>query len=180
MSEIRIAKRYAKSVMDLAVEHNALERVNEDMRLIENTCKENRQLVVSLSNPVIHASKKNSILNAIFGGKISDITQKLLTLLCNKHRVQFLYEISTEFRNAYNEHMGIEVAQVATPFELDGMLRSQFTEIVKSISGKSKVELIEKVDESLIGGYVLTVKDRQIDDSIRARLRKMRTKLVFA
>jgi F-type H+-transporting ATPase subunit delta len=59
-------------------------------------------------------------------------------------------------------------------------MRTQFVELVKKVSGKSQIELTEKIDESLIGGYILTIKDRQIDDSVRTRLRQMRTKLTFA
>lgn len=180
MSEVRIARRYAKALMDLAIEHNSLAAVSGDMRLIEDTCRENRALVVSLANPIIHASKKNAIITGIFAGKVSNITEKLMTLLCNKHRIQYLYDISTEFRNSYNEHLGIEVAQVTAPFALDSAMRTQFVELVKKVSGKSQIELTEKIDESLIGGYILTIKDRQIDDSVRTRLRQMRTKLTFA
>ena len=180
MTDVRISRRYAKAVMDLAVENSVLENVHSDMLLIAQTCRENRALVVVLANPIVHGSKKSAILKEIFGGKVHDITEKLMVLLCNKHRVQFLFDISVEFHNAYNDFNGIEVASISTPFELDAVMRSQFIDIVKQISGKSKVELEEKIDATLIGGYVLKIRDRQIDDSIKSRLRMMRTKLTFA
>jgi F-type H+-transporting ATPase subunit delta len=44
-------------------------------------------------------------------------------------------------------------------------------------TGLTQISLTEKVDASLIGGFVLRVGDRQIDDSVRGGLRRLRTSL---
>jgi F-type H+-transporting ATPase subunit delta len=66
---------------------------------------------------------------------------------------------------------------VVTPTPLTDELRKQFTDIVANATGKT-VQLAEKVDNSLIGGYVLTVGDRQIDASLRSRLNELKLQLV--
>lgn len=72
--------------------------------------------------------------------------------------------------------MGIQVAEVTTTLPLTEELRKSFVEIVKEISGLDKVELIEKIDQSLIGGFVLKVNDKLLDDSLSGKLRNLRLK----
>ena len=66
---------------------------------------------------------------------------------------------------------------MVTPTPLTDELRKQFTDIVAKATGKT-VQLAEKVDNALIGGYVLTVGDRQIDASLRSRLNELKLQLV--
>jgi F-type H+-transporting ATPase subunit delta len=49
--------------------------------------------------------------------------------------------------------------------------------MVKQQTGLKEVSLTEKVDASLIGGFILRVGDQQIDDSVRGGLRRLRTSL---
>ena len=46
-------------------------------------------------------------------------------------------------------------------------------DISKKLLGKSKVELETKVDSELIGGFVLNVEDKQIDASVRSKLKML-------
>jgi F-type H+-transporting ATPase subunit delta len=46
--------------------------------------------------------------------------------------------------------------------------------MVKKISGKNQVELIERIDKEMIGGFILNVGDRQIDASIRNKLKALK------
>ena len=55
MSDIRVASRYAKSVIDLAIEKGCLDEVHTDMLLLANVCNENRELVSLLKSPIVNA-----------------------------------------------------------------------------------------------------------------------------
>ena len=79
-----------------------------------------------------------------------------------------------EFHTAYNVHKGIGKATITTAVPLDAELRSEFENIVKKLSTTDKVELIEKVDKDIIGGFVLNVGDRQIDASIKNKLKALK------
>lgn len=74
MSEYRIASRYAKSLLGLAVEKKVLEEVKDDMKLLLEVSSENRDLALMLKSPVIGHSKKLVVLNMIFKGKVNDMT----------------------------------------------------------------------------------------------------------
>ncbi len=173
MSEYRIASRYAKSLLDLAVEKKQLEEVNKDMLMFFETVKENRDLLLMLKSPIITHDKKLAILNKLFAGKVNDLTMAIFQILTKKHREAYLAQIATEFHHQYNVKKGIEEATVTTTFPLSAALRKEFEAVVKKITHKN-VELTEKVDDSLIGGFILKIGDRQIDDSVSSKLQALR------
>lgn len=175
MSEHRIASRYAKSLLDLADEKGALEEVNKDMLMFSQLAEENRDLVLMLKSPVVAHDKKLIILNKVFTGKVHDLTLAIFQILTRKQREGYLPAIATEFHHQYNVRKGVEEATVTTTFKLDAKLRKEFESIVTQISGKS-VELTEEVNESLLGGFVLKIGDRQIDDSLSSRLSALKLK----
>ena len=86
MSEYRIASRYAKSLLDLAVEKGQLEEVNKDMLMFSNLVKENRDLLLMLKSPIVTHDKKLAVLNQIFEGKVNDLTLAILRILTRKQR----------------------------------------------------------------------------------------------
>jgi F-type H+-transporting ATPase subunit delta len=176
MSDVRVAARYAKSIFDLALDRGELETVAESMAEIAATIKQNRDLDKTLKSPIINSAKKLNILKAIFTQSNALLTT-FFEILTRKGREGVLGEVARQFRSLYNQHKSIAVAQVVTAAPIDEELRQAFQERVKQISGKNAVELHEKVDPTLIGGYVLNVAGKQVDDSIRTRLKALKKQL---
>lgn len=174
MSELRVASRYAKSLLDLAQERGELEKVKQDMDLFNKTLNENRELRLLLRNPIVKHDKKLAILQAIFGGKVSVMTEKFFTIVTQHSRESALEFIGSEFLTQYNALRGMQVAQVTTATPLDSPTRLQVVQLVRQQTGLQDVTLQEKVDASLIGGFVLRIGDKLIDDSVSYRLRKLR------
>lgn len=176
MADSRAASRYVKSLLTLAVEKDALEAVHEDMLLFSRICESNRSLELMLRNPIIRHDKKRDILGKIFEGKVNPLTMSILDILTRKNREPLLPAIARGFHVAYNIHKGIGKATVTTAVPLDAALKAEFETIVKKISEKSKVELIEKIDKEMIGGFILDVGDRQLDASIKNKLKALKVK----
>jgi F-type H+-transporting ATPase subunit delta len=172
----RVASRYVKSLLDLAVTQNQLDKVHADMNLFADTLNKSRDLELMLKSPVIKHDKKNAILTAIFKGKVTPLTLAFIDILTRKNREPLIPEIAREFHNAYNVHKGIGKASVTTTVPLDAKTRSQFETLVRKLAEKKEVELEEKIDKDLIGGFVLNVEDRQIDASIKNSLKKLKLK----
>ncbi|MDB5263960.1 MAG: synthase subunit delta [Adhaeribacter sp.] len=175
MSDIRVASRYAKSMLDLALEQGILEQVQQDMALFAKTVKENRDFDLFLSNPIINHGKKLAILKSLFTGKVSDLTLKFYLLITQKNREAILASVATEFEKQYNAYKGIAIAHVTTAVPLTPELRSQIGQKVSQETGKT-IQLRENVDPTLIGGMVLRIGDNQLDGSIRTNLRNLRNK----
>lgn len=176
MADLRVASRYVKSLLGLAVERGVLEAVHEDMMLFSKICAENRSFLVMLRSPVIRHENKKAILEKVFSGKVNGLTMAIINILTRKNREPLLPAIANEFHNAYNEYKGIGKAFITTTIPMDKDLRDAVENIVKELSNKKHVELEEKVDRDLIGGFILNVGDRQIDASIKNKLKALSVK----
>lgn len=172
MADRRVASRYAKSLIELAEEKGILEDVNRDMQLFLEVCEENRMFKLAIKNPIIKNDKKLSILKGIFGSRVSKLTLLFLDLVSKKNREAMLPEVAEEFHKQYNLKKGIVTAEVVTAFPLDNAMRTEFKKLVKSRFNK-EAELVEVIDESLIGGFVLTVGDKQINESLNSKLKEL-------
>lgn len=173
MAESRAAYRYVKSLLQLAVDQKALEEVHRDMMLFDQVCKDNRAFTLMLQNPVIKHDKKKGILDKVFKGKVHRLTLAIFDIITRKNREPLLPEIARQFHNAYNEYKGIVKATLTTAVPLDEKLKAEMEAIVKKISNKKQVEMVNKVDKEMIGGFVLTVGDRQIDASVQNHLKAL-------
>lgn len=174
MTAIKVASRYAKALLELAVERNALDQVLADIKKLATLSKENRGLVLMFESPIVSTDKKGNVLRALFEKDGHQITMNFFEIITRKNRSNMLVATAAEFLKQYNLHMGIQVAEVTTTSPLNAGLRSKFIEVVKEISGKGKVELEEKIDPGLIGGFVLKVDDKVLDDSLSGKLRDLR------
>jgi len=173
MSEITVAIRYAKAIIDLAIEQNSLEDINNDMELFVRTIKANPQLHAVLANPIIYHDKKIKILEQLFGGKVSKLTIDFFKIMINKGRAEVLTVAAQEFLNQYDVKKNIIKATVVSAAALSEENKNTIIAELKESTGGT-IKLTAKVDPDLIGGFVLTVGDKQIDTSVAASLAKLK------
>jgi len=176
MTDSRAASRYVKSLLGLAIEKGALDAVHSDMVMFSKIVDENRAFALMLRNPIIKHDKKRDVLEKLFKGKVHSLTMSIFDIITKKNREPLLPSIAKEFHNAYNEYKGVGKATVVTATPLDARLRAEFEQMVKGLSEKKQVELIESVDPDMIGGFVLNIGDRQIDASIKNKLKALQVK----
>ncbi len=175
MSEQGVAYRYAKPLLDMSIEQGALEEVNQDMLGVIQLCKENSQLVAVLKNPIIREHKKEKILNALFKDKSHKLTIDLIVLLADKNREGFIEAIAEEFNRMYNTLQNIQKVQFTSTIGLDESTRTSLKDKLTKTTGK-KIILEERIDESLLGGFILKIGDNQIDNSIKNSLQRLKNK----
>lgn len=166
MPNPRLASRYAKSLIELAKEKGQLEQVFADMEWLQAVCKSNRDFVNLLRSPVIKADVKKKIITAVTQGKVSEITAGFNNLLVTKGRESNLPEIVTAFITAYKELKNIRTIKLTTAAPVSDTMRNAIIAQVKKSAGFDNVEVEEKVNPDLIGGFVLQVGDQLIDASI--------------
>jgi F-type H+-transporting ATPase subunit delta len=174
MSDVRVASRYAKSLIELAQEKGILEQVYQDMVLFSKTVTDNRDLGLMLRNPIVKHDKKLAVLKSIFAGKVTPLTLSFFTIITEKNREAVLGTAATEFLTQYNLLKGIQKAQLTTAAPITPALRADFNRMVINRTGMDSVILEEKVDPALIGGFVLRIGDIQIDDSVRSSLARLK------
>lgn len=165
MPNPRLAGRYAKSLIDLAIEKNQLDAVYNDMLQLQAACKGSRELVSLLKSPIIKADKKGKILDAI-ASQITVITASFNNLLLRKGREAYLPEIIDAFIDQYKIFKGIHTAKLTTAVAVSEELKNQILEKIRTDKDVQQVELNTIVDEALIGGFVLEVGDQLVDASV--------------
>ena len=97
MSVTRVAGRYAKSLMDLAIEQGKLTTIVKDMESLREAVK-NRDLYLMLQSPIINADKKQSIMELLFGSRYDVMTMGFIRICVAKSREGLLPDIASNCR----------------------------------------------------------------------------------
>lgn len=173
MSELTVAIRYAKALIDLAEEQKTTERVKDDMVLFYKTVRESAELGAVLANPIVSHSKKIAILADIFTAHLSKVSMAMLNIMINKGRGDVLFATAHEFIALYDVKNNVTYAKVVSAAPLsEANKQKMLNEVQQAVGGT--IKLNSQVDKSLIGGFVLTVGDRRIDTSVANSLNKIK------
>ncbi len=178
MSVYKLASRYAKSLMDLAIEKGKVEALNSDIRSILGVIKYSPPLAAMLRNPVIKTDKKIKVMQLLFGDKIDAITSAFLHIIFTKRREPYLADICESFIELYNLDHGIVPVTVTTAIAPDAAMLDEVKNLLKNKAGLDKIELQSKVDDALIGGFVLLFQNKLYDNSVKRQLQLLEENLI--
>lgn len=170
----RLAARYAKSILGLAIERGQLDTVYKDMIFLRDICRSSRDLVNLLRSPIIKSDKKRHILEAITAGRISPLTTAFNALLMSKEREAYLPEIATAFDEQYKAYKGIQTVKLTTAVPVSQDIKQAILAKVKQDRQLREIDLETAVQEELIGGFVLEIGDELIDASVAFDLNKIK------
>ena len=172
----RVAKRYAKALFALAKEESLLDEIGNDLALISTLNKQSDDFGLLLSNPIINDKDKLKVLQDMFQGKVQKLTLNFLNLLSEKRRISFLPQAAEEFRLMMLDNAGEVEGELISAQKLSQEQIDKIRAKVEHITGKT-VSLAEKVDKTVIGGFIVKVEDWVLDNSIRYQLVKLREQL---
>lgn len=171
MATSRVAERYAKSLIDLAIEKGQLEEIYADMNFLKHLYQQSRELVMVLKSPIIHSDKKQGVLDALTKGKISGITEAFNRLLIKKGREAALPEMIDAFITRYKKHKQIHVVHLTSAAPLSDNVRNSIVSKVKKELNIEHIELNTTVNPEILGGFILKIGDSIIDTSIESELK---------
>lgn len=173
MSEYKVSRRYAVSLLDDAVEKNILNDVAEDIEMVYSVLQENRQLTSALSSPIIKPNIKLAILKELFGSKVNRETMNFLNFVVDKKREILLENIAKIFLELRDDKLGIVNVNVRSAVEFSGDQAEQFKNNLEDYLKKS-VRLNFSIDQNIIGGFIAQVGDTVFDASIKHQLELLR------
>lgn len=178
MASIRVAERYSKSLLDLAVETGNVDEVYEDIRRFQESLN-SRELVNLLRSPIIRRTKKLEIIRKLFESGWQPLTMKFFEVVIRKDREEVLPDIAGAFFEQYYEYKGITVVKVISARELDAAaLKNIEQKLLESGTTRGRVELMTETDPALIGGFILEYDNNRYDVSVRNKLNELRKRLV--
>lgn len=170
MSSSKLSGRYAKSLIDLAVEKNELEAVHNDMRTFQQVCKSSRDFVLMLKNPIVHLDKKQNVLNQLFSKSFSAFTMSFMALVVNKGREAYLPEMAQALISQYNLMKGITEVKLTTATTASNQIIEKVTQMVTKATGLPKIDLHVKTNPQLMGGFILEYNNQMVDASVARQL----------
>lgn len=168
----RAAIRYAKAILETAIETGNTAKVNDDMKSIAGAVNSNDELKTFLSSPIVTSEMKMNALAEIFASVQAE-TKSLFRLLQENKRFEILGAIAVRFNELYDVMQGVEVAKVTTAIALTPELEKKVLEKVATISDK-KVTIENIVDPAIIGGFILRIGDKQYNASVANRLQELK------
>ena len=173
----RVAVRYSKALFALAEQEGAVDSIQDDLNMIKTVFLENPELNQAMVNPLIGETVKSRLLSQLFKEGVSPLTFRFLELLSRKKRSGFLLEMIAHYTDRVLEYNGVLSGELRSAQELDSGQMDEIKASVEAMTGK-KVQLRTSVDDTLIGGFIVKIKDRVVDLSIKTQLEKLRTQLV--
>lgn len=169
-------KRYAKATMELAQEDKIEDKVLQSFDSIQSTISNNKDLRLLLSSPLIEVTKKEAVLLEIFEN-VESLVKKLINALAENNRIALLQHVSKEYIELYNSIHHLQSATVITAVEMTNDIEEKVQAKIKEITGFT-ANLTNQVDESILGGFVLRLKDLQFDASVSNSLNRFKRQLL--
>ena len=176
MRGTRAALRYAKAMLSYAQESKAAEAVANDMYSLISLLQENNEVQTMLENPILPVAEKEAVLKELFS-QASPETFKLFSLLAAKNRLAILAVIGEQYVRLYAQTQGKVTAIVTSAIGLTPSLKQAVLEKAKGLT-KKNVQLEDKIDPGIIGGFILKIGDLQYDASVSHQLKSIKETLI--
>ena len=169
-----MAGRYATALFELAVEEKALEQVETDLAAFNDMLNESADLERLVRSPVFSAEDQQRALEAVLKrAEIGALTANFLNLVTHNRRLFAVLDMVRAFRALLARHRGEVTAEVASAAALSEGQMTALSAALKSAVGRD-VQIESQVDANLIGGLVVKVGSRMIDNSLRTKLNNLK------
>lgn len=172
MAESTAAIRYAKAILSIASDQKLADKVNDDMKLITETIAENENLNEALKSSVIKSEVKKNIISQVFPN-LNEVSKGLINLLVSNKRIDILSAVAKKYNTLFDLLNDKETATVTTAVPMSSDLEAKVLAKIKALTNKAVV-VKNIVDESILGGFILRVGDKQYNASIANKLNKLK------
>ena len=173
-----IAAVYARSLFEVAKEHDKLDKVRDELGEFADALDESRELQVFLFSPYFSTREKSEGLDKAISGA-DETTVNFLKLLIEKHRMPVLFRVRAELDQLWEDENRLLPVTVTSAVELPKATVKQIGDRIAEQTDR-RVDLSSKVDPDILGGIVVRVGNSVLDASIRNRLENFRKQVARA
>lgn len=177
MSASALTRRYAKALVELAVENQAVDRYGEQLATVNAVLEREQLLRQLLESPTLAMEKKAAMLTDLATALgLDEGLRKFLGLVLSKDRLRYLPQIETTYRNLADELSGVLRANITAAVPLDAEQQQAIGASLARQTGK-QVALNVNVDPQLLGGVTAEIGGRLFDGSLRTQLKRIEESL---
>lgn len=177
MTGSTIAKRYALALFQLANEHQLLDQMEEELRVVKDVVNHNSELKAVLKSPKLSIVKKKEILNDAFSSVNTYVLNTLLILI-ERHREDQISDVAEHFIHLANVERGIAEAKVYSIRPLTAVESEALSVSFAAKVGKRSLRIENIVDLNMLGGIKLRIGNRIFDGSLRGKLERLERQLL--
>lgn len=168
---------YAEALFKVAKAENSLDNVEEELSRLKNLLSKSGELKEFIHNARIDTSEKKGALIEVLGKDTTLITLNFLNLIIDQNRQRELPEIIDEYFNLTSSFRNKITAYVISSVPLTEDLIREMEKMLSNLARKD-VLIKNEVDESIIGGFIIRIKEKVLDASIQGQFRKLKEKIV--
>lgn len=172
MNEGRISIRYAGALYAMAVEKKCEHKIYEQLFTLAKSYFETPALSNALSNPIYTKKQKLDLLITASGKGTPKELVSFFEFVLDKGREEFMLFMCMSFQDIYRKEQKMVVGEIVSAVNLDDKAIKQITSFVKA-KYDQKLELISKIDPSIIGGFIFEVNNQRMDASIKEELKRI-------
>lgn len=172
----RTAKKYAEALFETSETQGNTERVLTEISDVRKVFEENSELQRFLTNPIITANDKKDSVKQIFGNDFLEITINFLYLLADNSRFEIFEEIEKELNELEKEKNNLVTVKAVSAIEIKDYLKEKLVNKLQTILSK-RVEVEYSVNPSIIGGLILEVNGKTVDNSVETKLKNIKKQL---
>ncbi|CUI17261.1 ATP synthase subunit delta [Candidatus Protochlamydia naegleriophila] len=174
-----VASRYSKALVDAATSPEQLEKHLAALEEIADLLQAMPKLREFLFDPHLSTRNKKNILQRLFGERLDKTILSFLYLLIEKGRFKYLSEIRKEYHRLVKQKLGIIEARLITAVPAEDALKEKVKDKLEKAYRKT-IDIKSEVRPDIIGGMILIVGHKMIDDSVKQRLAKLKDSLLAA
>jgi F-type H+-transporting ATPase subunit delta len=165
-----LADTYARSLLDLAKEAQAVEAIAADLETVSALLAQEPDFETFLASPYFAEQTKRDVIRKVLTGKLHDLTLRFLYVMIDHSRGPLLPQILERFRQLHRAYQGYEAVTVTVARSLS---QEQIDKLAQDLAQAmhAKIDLAVQVDPSLLGGIIIRHGDNMLDNSVRGRLR---------
>ena len=171
----KVTTVYSEAFFELSKEKDKLDKSLEDIKYVNKTIKNHKEMNGFLKNPNILKEDKKELIGKVFVD-IDQDSKNLLNVLIEKSRFEIFEDLVRDFNKRYNSVNNIAEGIVYSVNKLD---QEEMNSLVNVLAKKldKKVELTNELDSSLIGGVSVFIDGKRMDNSIKYRLDSLKSSL---
>ena len=173
---LSIARRYAQALYEEALQNDCVDRVDEDVAMIQESIDGAPELQRFFQDPILTAGKKIKVVESLFSERVHPTTHAFLKLLVMKGRENLYTSVAAAYQTLRDKQLGVVEAYVRAALPLSAEDESKISKGVETLTGK-KVRLKAEIDPGILGGLIIRVEDTVYDGSVLHQLSTLRGRL---
>ena len=175
MGDEVLFNRYAIALLEIAIEQNKTEEFRKEVKILKNIFQNSPEFCEILCDVNIDLAKKYSMIDKILASVNSDILSFVKVIIKN-NRAHYLYKIFKESLYRFDDYLEIQEGKLILSKEMN---EEEKEKIIKSIEKNEgvRLELEEVIDPSILGGFIVTLKDNVYDASLKTKLQNLKESL---